>query len=142
MKLPRRRLWLAASVAILVGGGLSFVLLLLTFKSTLGAVAGTPEVESIRVLEESIDLLKWIGGAIVTGLVTAVGLLYRALEKANQTSRTDLLAGLNAREDLVTKSLETSIQLQERVQDLSEKVTKLVETSREACPYFRKADKE
>jgi hypothetical protein len=142
MKVPRKRLWLAASVAVLVGSGLSFVLLMVTFTSTLGATAGDPNGESIRVLEDSIGLLKWIGGAVVTGLVTAVGLLYRALEKANQTSRQDLLAGLNAREELVTKSLETSIQLQERVQDLNEKVTILVESTRESCPHLRKAEKE
>jgi len=139
MKLPRKHLWLAACVVALVGGGLSFVLLLITFTSTL--TASVSDTESIRVLEDSIGLLKWIGGGIVTGLVTAVGLLYRALEKSNATSREDLLAGLNSREELVTRSLETSIRLQERVQDLSEKVTLLVER-RGGCPYAVDREKE
>jgi hypothetical protein len=142
MKFPRKRLWLATSVLILTMISMSFVLVLASYTSELAQSLHDPHTESIRVLEDSIGLLKWIGGAIVTGLVTAVGLLYRALEKANQTSRSDLLAGLNAREELVTKSLEAQIALQERVQDLNEKVTTLVENASGSCPYLRKTDKE
>lgn len=96
-----------------------------------GVTAVTAEAISsdgaVRALEDSIGLLKWIGGAIVTGLTAAVGLLYRALEKSNAQQRSDLIEGLKARETLISTTLENSVKLQGQVAELNENVKELVE---------------
>lgn len=45
--------------------------------------AGLPTVQEsqlVGAIREQVDLLKWVGGAMVTGLVAAVGWLWSALK--------------------------------------------------------------
>lgn len=82
---------------------------------------------ALSALENSITVLKWGGAAVVSALATAVAVLYRANEKANNQQRTDLISGLKAREDLIVRNIETSKNLRKSVEDLSSDVKKLVE---------------
>lgn len=74
----------------------------------------------VHSLQEQILLLKWMGGLIVTSLVGAIGLLYRALEKANAVSRSDLIQGIGRREELLEDALKVMSDQTAAVQRLSE----------------------
>ena len=124
-----KTLFCRSTVGATLALGMCGVLFLVGF-STVTAQAITSD-GAVGALEDSIGLLKWIGGAIVTGLVTAVGLLYRALEKSNAQQRSDLIEGLKAREALISRSLENSVILQGQVTELNENVKDLVEYHRE-----------
>ena len=95
---------------------------------------------SIQTMEGTITLLKWVGGAIITGLVSGIGLLYRALEKANSTIRDDLVAGMEKRAALLAQSIETQTKLTARVDELSLKVEKLTITLVKSCPYLKSSE--
>ncbi len=114
------------TVAATIGLSLVSVLPLYGY-ITMAAEALTGDSGAVCALEDSIGLLKWIGGAIVTGLATAVGLLYRALEKSNVQQRSDLIEGLKAREELISRSLENSVKLQGQMAELNENVKKMCE---------------
>lgn len=93
--------------------------------TTVIAQAARGDNAAIIALENSIAVLKWGGSAVVGALATAVAILYRANEKSNNTQRDDLISGLKAREELITKSLENGIMLQQAVHELSRDITEL-----------------
>ena len=131
-----RRRWAARIALYLV------VLCGVVFMGTV-VLAGTGDaatddghVHVIAALESSISLLKWVGGAIITGLVTALGLLYRALEVANKTIREDLMNGMEKRAQLMTQAIETQIKLTSRVDELAGRMTAFADGIKE-CPYLK-----
>jgi hypothetical protein len=88
--------------------------------------------EVVQALTDSIGLLKWVGGGIVTALVSAIGLLYRSLEKANMQSRADIIEQLKGREELITKCLTSTDNVSEKVGDMTEEVGRLANEVRQA----------
>jgi hypothetical protein len=91
----------------------------------------------VKAMEQQVGLIKLIGGAIVGSLVTATGLLYRALEKANAQSRNDLVEGIKRREKLVadmtesnTKVVSSNTEVTVAVQSLNAEVRDLVKEVR------------
>jgi len=144
----RKRWYFRILIYILVGiGFMTLCILQIAASEMLAVTAPEQSAEAIRVLEDSIGLLKWVGGGIVSGLVTAVALLYRALEKANAQLRADLLAGLGGREDLMKQSLEASARkleaitrLTDRVETVGDEVKDLVKRSSQPCPFLRKSE--
>lgn len=116
-----------------------------TFAGTVLLAVGTEQTadgyeHSIQTLENTIVLLKWLGGAIITGLVSGIGLLYRALERANNTIRDDLVAGLEKRAALMTTAVETQTKLTGRVDELACKMEKLANTLAKGCPYLKSSE--
>lgn len=105
--------------------------LFLTSYTAVAAEVLTGDSGAVGTLEDSIGLLKWIGGSIVTGLAAAVGLLYRALEKSNAQQRADLKEGAERLETLISRSVENSIELQRKIMDLGENIKELVVYHRE-----------
>lgn len=95
---------------------------------------------AIQSLENTISLLKWIGGAVITGLVSGIGLLYRALEKANTTIREDLTAGLQHRAELLVQAVESQNKLTVRVDALASRMEKLADTLYRGCPYMKEVE--
>lgn len=80
----------------------------------------------VAVLETQIALLKWIGIAIVTSLVGAVGLLYRELVKSTAVSRGDLVQGIERREEILEENQKTMGASTLAVQNLSANIEKLL----------------
>jgi hypothetical protein len=66
-----------ATAAVALMGVLSAGSLLLAA----GLPAAATETALISAIREQVDLLKWVGGAMVSGLVVAVGWLWSALGK-------------------------------------------------------------
>ena len=53
----------------------------------LGASAFTvTEGDVVRAIREQVELLKWVGGAMVTGLTIAIGWLWKALREDRKES--------------------------------------------------------
>jgi hypothetical protein len=90
---------------------------------------------SIQTLEETISLLKWLGGTVISALVAGIGLLYRALETANATMRRDLMEGMEKRATLMTSALEVQIKLATRIEELADKMEAVVNEMGKGCPY-------
>jgi hypothetical protein len=80
----------------------------------------------VRALAEQVSLIKWIGGGIVTSLVAAVGFLYRALERANEQSRGDLIEGIRRREVLVADVVKSNGVVVKEISELGEDVKILI----------------
>ena len=80
----------------------------------------------VEALNEEIALLKWIGGGIVASLATTIALLWKALEKANKSSRDDLVEGIRRREKIIETCLEGMQESTEAVKELSGKVDSLL----------------
>ena len=113
---PRTRV-ARISILVLVVCALSSAVLL--------AASGTGEDPTVRVVEAyeaQVGLLKWVGGAVVTGLVAAVGILYRSLERANTTMRDDLIAGAKVREEIISKMLANSAESLTAVRKVADEV--------------------
>lgn len=91
--------------------------------------------KSIETLEATITLLKWVGCAVVAGLVSGIGLLYRALEQANATIRTDLSQALEKRASLMEASLLAQTQLAGRIEILATKMESVSGMMGRGCPY-------
>jgi hypothetical protein len=92
-----------------------------------GDVISRRDHESIvRALAEQVSLIKWIGGGIVTSLVAAVGFLYRALERANEQSRGDLIEGIRRREILVADVVRSNGDVIKEISELGEDVKVLI----------------
>lgn len=116
----------AASLGLLV-------LLGLNMDAAIQAIGETDHHdEVVSALQDSITLLKWVGGGIVTALVSAVGLLYRSLEKANLQSRQDILDQLKSREELVTQCLTSSDKMTDKVGDMTQSLDRLTDEVRRA----------
>lgn len=91
----------------------------------------------VEAMADQVILLKWIGGAIVGSLVTAVGLLYRSLERANAQSHEDLVEGIRRRETLVETVTQSNSEIVKSnsdvikgIQELSQEVKLLVEDTK------------
>lgn len=101
---------------------------------SLTAAENSVHEEVVGVLQDSISLLKWVGGGVVTALVSAIGLLYRSLERSNEKARADLMDQLKKREEILTKYVSSTDQVTERVADMSEQVGALASEIRRAHP--------
>lgn len=80
----------------------------------------------IRSFESQIGTLRWVGIAIITSLVGAVGLLYRALEKANADSRGDLIEGIKRREVILEENMKAMASSNEALHALGENIERLL----------------
>ena len=80
----------------------------------------------VRSFENQISVLKWIGIAIITSLVGAIGLLYRSLEKSNNNSRNDLIEGIKRREKILEASQKTIQSSNDALHALSDNIERLL----------------
>ncbi len=80
----------------------------------------------IRAFESQINVLKWVGIAIITSLVSTVALLYRSLEKSRADSRSDWIDGSNRREEILEQNMKTMASSNEALHALGENIERLL----------------
>ena len=84
----------------------------------------------VDAMEDQVTIIKWIGGGIVTSLVAAVGFLYRSLERSSHQSRTDLIAGIHRREELVEEVVRSNTEVITEVSEMSEDMKAFIQEIR------------
>lgn len=129
LRLSKRHRRVAILLAFLVG--LSFIgtfsLVLAAVDSQLVDIVDRRDHEAVvRAMEKQVTLIQWIGGAIVTSLTAAVGMLFRALEKANAQSREDLVEGIKRRETLVETMIKSNNEVTMEVRTMNADVRALI----------------
>lgn len=131
--------------------GVAFALMVLVIivcgsAVTLLAAASQPSPDSISwrdhqsivlALQDQIVLIKWIGGAIVSALVSALVFLHRALDAANKQSREDLVEGIKRRERLVEEMTRTNTEVIVSNQNVTREIQSLNAEVREMVKQAR-----
>lgn len=117
-------------VCTIVAMGMSGVgLMAYTSQDTLAAgqetITRRSHQDIVEAIENQMAILKWVGGAIVAGLTSAVGLLFRALEKSQAQTHEDLSEGIKSRSKLVGLMVEAIENVESEIKEMRDDLTQI-----------------
>lgn len=116
---------LIVTLVVAIGGFFSVSVISAQVAETLqtlpeGYVSRMAHDAIIRSYENQVSILKWVGVAVVTSLATAITFLFRELSKTNALAHSDLVSGIERREELLAQALKAMNEQTVAVSQLAE----------------------